>query len=311
MTATATRPPLGCNTPRLHRPRRRLLRPLLVLAVLAAAAGVLVALRPSGGTVQHLTRTGWPADGQAAYQLGDGSPLASTGARPVPIASVAKIMTAYLALGDGSLDQPGFLTVTERDVEDTARRLMDDESVVRVRAGETLTRRQALDALLLPSANNIAVMLARRVAGSVPAFVAQMNRTARQLGMRNTRYTDPSGLDAGTVSTASDQLVLAQVTMRNDAFAEIVGARHAVIPVAGRIDNTDTLLGTDGFVGIKTGSDDAAGGCFVFRSWRNVGGTLMPMTGVVLGQRGDNLIEAGLRAARQLVDEVAPEPGAA
>ena len=80
------------------------------------------------------------------------------------------------------------------------------------------------------------------------------------------------------------------------------------LPVAGTVGNTDTLLGQDGFVGMKTGSDDAAGGCFMFRSYRFVAGRNVDLIGVVLGQRGDNLINAGLYAARQLADRIAPTP---
>jgi D-alanyl-D-alanine carboxypeptidase (penicillin-binding protein 5/6) len=159
---------------------------------------------------------------------------------------------------------------------------------------------------LLPSANNIAVMLARHVAGSERSFVARMNVTAAALGMQDTTYTDPSGLDSGTRSTAHDQVVLASIAMRNATFADLVSLSVATIPVAGRVYNTDHLLGVDGFVGIKTGSDDAAGGCFVFRTWRVVNGTVEPITGVVLGQRGHNLIDAALAAARQFANRIAP-----
>jgi len=70
---------------------------------------------------------------------------------------------------------------------------------------EQLTELQALQALLLPSANNIAAVLARWDGGSAGRFVARMNATARSLGMTHTRYTDPSGYDDATVSTAADQ----------------------------------------------------------------------------------------------------------
>jgi D-alanyl-D-alanine carboxypeptidase (penicillin-binding protein 5/6) len=76
--------------------------------------------------------------------------------------------------------------------------------------------------------------------------------------------------------------------------------------VVGEVQNTDALLGTDGFVGMKTGSDDAAGGCFMFRSRRELHGRAVDLIGVVLGQHGDNLISAGLYAAKQLADRVAP-----
>ena len=94
-------------------------------------------------------------------------------------------------------------TLTAADVADTDRRRGQQESVVSIAAGERLTERQALQALLLPSANNIAAVLARWDAGSADRFVAEMNATARSLGMSHTRYTDPSGYDDATVSTAS------------------------------------------------------------------------------------------------------------
>jgi D-alanyl-D-alanine carboxypeptidase (penicillin-binding protein 5/6) len=200
------------------------------------------------------------------------------------------------------------MTVSARDVVDTTRRAALDQSTVPVVAGERLTERDALAAVLLPSANNVAVMLARAVAGSVPAFVARMNRAARSIGMTRTTYTDPSGFDESTVSTARDQVQLAQEAMLNPSFARLVATRSYELPVAGTVRNTDTLLGTDGFVGIKTGSDDAAGGCFMFRSYRTIGSQRMAVTGVVLGQPGHNLILTGQYAARQLVDEVAPFP---
>jgi D-alanyl-D-alanine carboxypeptidase (penicillin-binding protein 5/6) len=125
------------------------------------------------------------------------------------------------------------------------------------------------------------------------AFVSEMNRTAHALGMSHTTYTDPSGYDAGTVSTAVDQLRLARVVAHDATLAAVMATRSAWLPVAGVVTNTITLLGRDWFVGMKTGSDAAAGGCFMFRSGAVIG--------VVLGQQGPNLIAAGLDAAQQLV----------
>jgi D-alanyl-D-alanine carboxypeptidase (penicillin-binding protein 5/6) len=134
-----------------------------------------------------------------------------------------------------------------------------------------------------------------------------MNSQAHRLAMRHTTYTDPSGLDPATVSTAADQLRLARAAMRNHTFAGIVAMTQATIPVAGTIKNTDSLLGHDGFVGIKTGSDDAAGGCFMFQSQQPLGGNPHTLIGVVLGQRGGPFIEAGLTAAQLMVESVAPQ----
>jgi serine-type D-Ala-D-Ala carboxypeptidase (penicillin-binding protein 5/6) len=286
-------------------PRR--LAVLAVLALVVVAAGVAIRSAHDDSRRHYLATGGWPVHGQAAYALGARVTEASPDQRAAPIASLAKVMTAYLVLQAAPLIGDGFrLTVTSRDVADTATRQSRDESIVRVERGEVLTERQALAAVLLPSANNVAIMLARRIAGTVDAFVQKMNRTARQLGMYATTYTDPSGYDEGTRSTAADQLVLAQVAMRNKVFAELVGAPRYDLPVVGTVHNTDTLLGKHGFVGIKTGSDDAAGGCFMFRTRRTLNGAQIVLTGVVLGQPGRNLIMTGQYAAQQLADRVAP-----
>jgi D-alanyl-D-alanine carboxypeptidase (penicillin-binding protein 5/6) len=314
--------------------RIRRIRAAGVLVVIAAIAASLAyrTLRSSSPTaasssdlapIEHraarggaLPATVWPAYGQAAVQIGESRIEAGAHQYEAPIASVAKVMTAYLVLHDHPLgvgeDGPR-ITLTGADVADTDRRGRQRESVVEIVAGEQLTEREALQALLLPSANNIAAVLARWDSGSDARFVAHMNATARSLGMTHTRYTDPSGYDDRTVSTAADQLRVVDQAMRVAAFANIVATANATLPVAGTVHNTDTLLGRNGFVGVKTGSDKAAGGCFAFRSIRLVRGKRTTITGVVLGQPGHDLIDAGLVAAESMVDTIAGDraaPGA-
>jgi serine-type D-Ala-D-Ala carboxypeptidase (penicillin-binding protein 5/6) len=284
----------GTTTYHRHRSRRRRRLPQFV----AVAALLAVAGMSAGFVIRSHRVYGPPGPGQTSYRIGAGVVVSSRGQQQVPIASLAKVMTAYLVLRD---PRHATVTVTDDDVSDTERRAARDESIVPVAAGETLTERQALIAILLPSANNVAAMLARAVAGSQSAFVARMNGMAHALGMRHTIYTDPSGFDPGTRSTADDQLMLAQHAMQLPEFASLVALRSAELPLAGTVHNIDSLLGQDGFVGIKTGSDNAAGGCFMFRVHR-AGGDL---TGVVLGRRGHDLIAAGLDAARDLAASVA------
>jgi serine-type D-Ala-D-Ala carboxypeptidase (penicillin-binding protein 5/6) len=250
----------------------------------------------------------WPAQGQAAVQIGQSQIQAGPNQHVAAIASVAKVITAYLVLRDHplGLGQEGpTITLTDADVADTDRRRQQQESVVSIAAGELLTERQALQALLLPSANNIAAVLARWVAGSEGRFVARMNATARSLGMTHTRYTDPSGHDDATVSTAADQVRIVDRAMRLPVFASIVARPSATLPVAGTVDNTNTLLGRNGFVGVKTGSTAAAGGCFAFRAIRWIDGKRTTITGVVLGQPGYDQVAAGLAAADAMVDRIA------
>lgn len=251
----------------------------------------------------------WPAQGQAAVEvLGIGS-LGTSGAQtPVPIASVAKVMTAYLTLQEHPLrgGQDGFhITITGEDVRRERQRAALGESVLPVRSGESIDERQALEALMLPSANNIAALLAEYDAGSQVAFVARMNETAKMLGMSSTSYNDPSGFDMNTVSTAADQLKLARVAIRKPAFAQIVGLSSVDLPVAGEVDNYNALIGEDGYIGIKTGSDRAAGGCLVFAKRVRIAGHRLTVLGAVLGQREGSLIPAALASARALGDSAA------
>jgi D-alanyl-D-alanine carboxypeptidase (penicillin-binding protein 5/6) len=305
--------------------RRRRLWPALLVLLIAALLIVAALVRAETETAPKLTlhrgvpevvhlpgkpfHPSWPAEGEAAVAVeGLGSLGVSGGETPVPIASVAKVMTAYLVLKANPLKpgQDGFrMRVTPADVADYRQRLALDQSLVVVRAGETLTERQAIEALMLPSANNVAAMLAKREAGSIPAFVAEMNETAAEMGMKSTHYTDPSGYEATTVSTAADQIKLARLAMADPAFAAIVAMPSTVLPVAGEVPNVNGLVGHEGYVGIKTGSDSAAGGCLLFAKQVEVGGRTLTVLGAVLGQHDGELITAALESADRLAGSVA------
>jgi serine-type D-Ala-D-Ala carboxypeptidase (penicillin-binding protein 5/6) len=299
--------------------RNRVAGVLVVIAAIAASLAYQLvssslSRTPTAGDLapaEHgvpVPGTVWPEYGQAAVRIGQSQIQAGPNQHAAPIASVAKVMTAYLVLRGHPLgvhDDGPTITLTDADVADTDRRGRQRESVVPIVAGEELTERQALQALLLPSANNIAAVLARWDSGSAARFVEHMNVTARSLGMTRTRYTDPSGYDDATVSTAADQLRIVERAMGLPMFANIVATASATLPVAGTVHNTNTLLGHNGFVGVKTGSDNAAGGCFTFRAIRWIDGKRTTITGVVLGQPGYDQIDAGLAAADAMVDRIA------
>jgi D-alanyl-D-alanine carboxypeptidase (penicillin-binding protein 5/6) len=239
--------------------------------------------------------------------LGDGRPAASPHERPAPIASLAKVMTAYLTLEHYPLSgaRDGFaITVTEEQAQAEAH----GQSVVAVRAGEQLTERQLLEALLIPSGNNIAWMLATRVAGSQARFIAEMNTEARALGMDHTICTDPSGFDPGTVSTAADQLRVFERAMRFPVFRQILSIAGVTLPVAGTVTSYNPLI-AEGYAG-KTGSDSAAEGCLAFFTHVTVSGHGLTAVGVVMGpgQGSDTsvILAAAGEAATQLVESVAP-----
>ena len=256
----------------------------------------------------------WPAQGQASVLvegIGERGDLGTKGAQtPVPIASVAKVMTAYVILEDHPLRAgeagPG-IRVDEK-AADTP--LSGAESVVPVVRGQQLTERQALELMLIPSGNNIARLLARWDAGSEKAFVEKMNRAARALGMNHTTYTGASGYESTTTSTSADQLQLARQVMRNEVFRSIVAQGSVEKPDgSGALPNTNTLLGTSGVIGIKTGSSTPAGGALMWAATGvDRGGNKRLILGVVLHQSpGVNAatgLYAALDASRTLIEGV-------
>jgi serine-type D-Ala-D-Ala carboxypeptidase (penicillin-binding protein 5/6) len=264
---------------------------------------------PRAGTAtpvqERLGAVSWPADGtSAAYVSGYGVVDGPGATRPVPIASVAKLMTAYVILLDHPLseaEQGPDITVEPSEAAAYSSQAREGDSLVAVAAGEVISERQALEALLLPSADNMAWILARWDAGSQAAFTAKMNATARRLGMTGTNYTDASGLDSSTVSTAADQVRLGMAAMGVPALAAITAMPTAVVPVAGAIRNTNTLLGQDGIAGLKTGNTQAAGGCILIAAWEEVSGRQTLIVAAVFGQPGTagtdllNALQAGHR----------------
>ena len=313
-----------------YRRRRGILALLAALACLAGFAMAELKTSPSGtaassgpatspsgmvtpgaGTAaprrERLAAVSWPADGVSAADISGFGVVAGPGAtRPVPIASVAKVMTADVVLHDNPLPGGGSgpdILVQPSEAAEYPSQARDGDSLVPVAAGEAITERQALEALLLPSADNMAWILARWDAGSRAAFAARMNATARRLGMSGTTYTDPSGLDPSTTSTAADQVRLGMAAMRVPALAAIVAKSAAVVPVAGVVRNYNTLLGQDGIAGLKTGSTQAAGGCVLIAAWHKAGAHNTLIVAATFGQPGtaQTILPTALRAGHMLV----------
>jgi D-alanyl-D-alanine carboxypeptidase (penicillin-binding protein 5/6) len=277
--------------------------------LLAATAFAATRHLPSNKGRNHLSGVRWPVRGQAALVLGNGQPAASPHQQPAPIASMAKVMTAYLTLKRYPLSgaRNGFtITINAAQAQAEAQDAAENQSVVAVKAGEQLSERQLLEALLIPSGNNIAQVLAAQEAGSETRFVDEMNAEARALGMNRTIYTDPSGFDPSTVSTAADQLRVFQRAMHSPVFRQIVSMASVTLPVAGTLTNYNPLI-AEGYAG-KTGSDSAAKGCLAFFTQVTVGGRRRTAIGVVMGQgQGSDtpaLLAAAGEAAEQLVDSV-------
>lgn len=196
-----------------------------------------------------------PVDAEAyvVQNAGTGEVLASHDARErLPMASITKLMTALVALDHASLD----------DVATISRHTASiGESTINLRPGERVTLRDLIRAALVQSANDAANAIAAFVgSGSVGRFVALMNARARELGLTDTHFANPDGLDApGHFSSARDVTTLARVAMRNQFIRETVGLVDAT--AAGRRLHTwnDLLSTFPHLLGVKTGHTDGAG----------------------------------------------------
>jgi serine-type D-Ala-D-Ala carboxypeptidase (penicillin-binding protein 5/6) len=304
---------------RILRPRWLGLALLVVAALLAAnelrpvgtvAADQTVSVAlDSGGTNSQVP---WPSGAQAAIGGPNGGAVVVTpGARPQPIASVAKVMTALVVLDARPLqkDETGpTLTVTADDVNEMQQLKSDGQSVVAVQAGEQLSELQALEALLIPSGNNIASLLARWSVGSVDAMVQRMNDRAKVLGLTHTTFNDVSGFSAKTVSTPGDLVALGQRAMLDPVIADVVSRPQVSLPVAGTAFNVNYALGQDGIVGIKTGNIPEGGAVYLFAAPGQVEGRAVTLVGAVQGLATLDLAFSGaralLRAARASFQEV-------
>ncbi|MBF9073056.1 D-alanyl-D-alanine carboxypeptidase family protein [Streptacidiphilus fuscans] len=246
---------------------------------------------PDTFTVPGHLALAWPSSGQAAIAVPGVGLLGSSG--PVgtaqPIASVTKTMTAYLILKDHPL-APGqsgpVLTISAAEAAALPGEEALNQSLVPVRTGERFTERQALQALMLASADNMAEILAAWDAGSESRFVTRMNAMAATLGMTHTRFSQPSGYLGTSVSTATDLVKLGEAAITDPFFADLVDETSATIP-GGTIRNYNALLGQDGVDGIKTGSTYWAGGCLLFSAHTRVAGHEITLVGAVLGQPGN------------------------
>ncbi|HET9167779.1 MAG TPA: hypothetical protein VFN97_00040 [Actinospica sp.] len=259
----------------------------------------------------------WPSSGSAAIEVEGMGLLGHDGSMTAQhaIASITKTLTAYVVLRDHPLtatSQGPTITLTKSMAQTYSEAIDADESAVETDAGERITERQALEALMLASAGNMADILAMWDKGSISPFLAAMNAQARALGMTGSRFTDPAGLAASTVSTMGDLLKLAEAVQAMPALTAIVAENSAKVPVAGTIYNVNRDLGSYGIDGIKTGTTAAAGSCLLFSAHITVGGRRLTVIGVVLGTPGSTGIPyTALNASKALIASAESQIGQA
>lgn len=191
------------------------------------------------------------------------------------MASTTKIMTAILTIEAGDLDTEFTVDPLAIMVEGTSMGLVE---------GDRVSRRDLLYGIILPSGNDAANAAAVSVSGSIPAFVELMNAKASELGLVNTHFVTPSGLDAkGHYTSAYDLAMLTAYAMKNELFREIVSCKSKQLeygnpPYSRTLYNSNKMLSRyDGAIGVKPGFTDNARRCLVSAAERN-GTTLIAVT---------------------------------
>lgn len=182
--------------------------------------------------------------------------------QPLPPASLTKIMTGLLAVENGNLDKKVIISEYAAGIP---------ECTVYLEPNEVLTRMELLYAAMLPSANDASTALAESIAGSEANFIDRMNQRANELGLKNTHFLNPHGLENKEhYSSAYDLAIITKEALKYPTFKDVVSTKRTVIPWASREDEDRILLNQnrllsryEGAIGIKTGYTKQAGNCVV------------------------------------------------
>lgn len=236
----------------------------------AGAAGVAVAAaRPSMGQTFGLHQTPDPLDLKSSVALvldrNTNEVLFSKNAQAVlPIASITKLMTSMVVF-EHRQDLDEVLTVTQDDVD------TEKHSGSRLAVGSRLTRREMLHLALMSSENRAANALGRHFPGGLPAFVDGMNQRARELGMHDTRFVEPTGLSSKNQSSAHDLAILVRASHEHELLRQFSVSPEAKVAVGKQqlqFRNTNGLVrgGTWDIALQKTGYIAEAGRCVVMQA---------------------------------------------
>lgn len=229
----------------------------------------------------------WPEAKQATLAIKDYGIIETHGEQEsTPIASIAKTILALCVMNEkpmGPGEDGETITITQNDLDLYNEQYSQNGSVVPVALGEELTQYEALQALLLPSGNNIADTMAIWAFGSETGYLSYANDFLSDLGLKNTHVNDASGFSDQTVSSSDDLIIIGQMVMDDQVLKEIVNQYEATLPVAGEVYNVNSLLGSNNIIGIKTGNTDEAGGCLLFAVEQNIGDEPQIIIGSILG----------------------------
>lgn len=237
---------------------------------------------------QPQTPVAWPDFGRTAIgQLGAPGVLTSNGDQSTgPIASITKVITSLVVLDKhplGAGEAGPEIDYTEADVDIYWDTVAEDGSSAPVSAGMSLSQRETLIALLLPSANNYAESLAVWAYGSMDEYLGAANAWLADHGLTETHVVDASGLSAGSVSSPGNLVEIGKLALAEPSISEIVAMPSATLPTIGQVTNTNKLLGKHGVDGMKTGTTDEAGACLLYTADAVIDGQTVTLVGATLG----------------------------
>ena len=272
--------------------------PLTLLAPVQEVSAQVTAFEAPATVQPPLT---FPEYGASAIgAIGYPGVLASGGSLDaLPIASISKVITALvildakpLAVGELGPD----ITFGDSDVQFYDAQVAQNGSVASLYSGQVMSQRNAMNVMLVASANNYAESLATWAFGSQESFVQAATDWLAGAGLTRTAIVEPTGVSPSNVSTSSDLVELGRIALANPVLAEIVATPSIDIPELGVIENTNALLGIAGVDGIKTGTLDEAGSCLLFSQDYTVGDTTITLVGVVLGGPDHETIDAAIQS---------------
>lgn len=300
--------------------------PAPATAMLATPAPAVAMARPPGGaqtaravshpgtashprtgshprTASHSRGPGIRVRGGDLVDLSSGARMWSTGRNlSRPMGSITKVMTALIVLRDGHLNRK--IVVSRAAIRYVRRDGASSAGLIR---GDVLTARQLLAAMLIPSGCDAAFLLATAYGPGRSAFIAEMNSTAKAMGLAGTHFTSFDGMpfptEHSTYSTPADLVRLGEAAMKYKLFREIVARRYYKLPATAShhhyrwVQTNKLMFGYRGALGIKTGNTDAAGNCLLFEARRH-GVTLI---GVVLHAAPGSDPLSAIVAARRLL----------
>ena len=269
--------------------------PLALTAPVGAAAATSHAPHIAPGAAAALAL---PQEGESAVSVSGADPylgqgasgiLASTGGdAPAPMASISKLITAMVILNAKPLtgSDPGpSITFNKADHDLYDKYYLLNATIAAMPTGSSMSERDALETMLVVSACNYSEAMVDWAFGSTGGFLSAAKKWLAANGMTHTKMVESTGIDARNVSTPSDLITLGKLAAANPVVVELVAKTALDIPFLQGMPSTNTLLGTDGVTGMKTGTLDDYGSNLLYSATFFVTGVSKPLNviGVVMG----------------------------